>query len=45
MSVISSSLQIAGAIAITVGAVLLSVPAGIIVGGAFAIVIGLALGR
>lgn len=41
----STILQIVGALAITVGAGLVSVPAGLIVGGVFAIVIGIALGR
>jgi hypothetical protein len=45
MSVISTTLQVAGAVAVTVGVGLLSIPIGIIVGGVFAIVIGLALGR
>jgi hypothetical protein len=43
--VISSSLQVAGAVAITLGAILVSVPIGIIVGGVFLVLIGLALGR
>ncbi len=42
---ISSSLQVAGAVAITLGAILVSVPIGIIVGGVFLVLIGLALGR
>jgi len=41
----STSLQIAGAVAITVGAILLSVPAGLIVGGVLLVVIGIAIGR
>ena len=41
----STTLQIAGAVAITVGAGLVSIPAGLIVGGVFAIVIGIAIGR
>lgn len=41
----STTLQIAGAVAITVGASLVSIPAGLIVGGVFAIVIGIAIGR
>lgn len=42
---ISSTLQIVGAAAITVGALLVSIPAGIIVGGVFVLMIGLAVGR
>jgi hypothetical protein len=41
----SASLQIIGALAITVGAMLISVPAGIIVGGVLAVIIGIAIGR
>lgn len=41
----STSLQIAGAVAITVGAILLSVPVGLIVGGVLLVVIGIAIGR
>jgi len=41
----ASAVQITGAIAITAGAALLSIPAGLIVGGAFAILIGFALGK
>jgi hypothetical protein len=41
----STTLQIIGAVAVTVGAGLLSIPAGLIVGGVFAIFIGIALGR
>lgn len=41
----STTLQLTGSAAITIGAFLLSVPAGLIVGGCFAILIGLALGR
>lgn len=41
----SSVLQIAGAVAVTVGVCLLSVPAGVIVGGAFLLLIGFALGK
>lgn len=39
----SSIIQVAGAIAITVGAFLIAIPAGLIVGGIFAILIGLAV--
>jgi hypothetical protein len=41
----SNILQITGAVAITAGAVLISLPVGLIVGGAFMVLIGLALGR
>jgi hypothetical protein len=41
----SLTLQIAGVLAITVGALLVSVPVGLIVGGVFLTVIGIALGR
>jgi hypothetical protein len=41
----SNILQIAGAVAITAGAVLISLPVGLIVGGIFFVLIGLALGR
>jgi hypothetical protein len=41
----SNILQIAGAVAITAGAVLISLPVGLIVGGIFMVLIGLALGR
>lgn len=41
----STVLQVAGAVAVTVGVALLSIPVGIIIGGAFMILIGLALGR
>jgi hypothetical protein len=41
----SSVLQITGAVAITAGAVLVSLPVGLIVGGVFMVLIGLALGR
>ena len=41
----SNILQIAGAVAITAGAVLISLPVGLIVGGIFIVLIGLALGR
>jgi hypothetical protein len=38
-------LQVAGMVAITAGAVLLSVPAGLVVGGFFLLVTGFALGK
>ena len=38
-------LQVAGMTAVTVGAVLLSVPVGLIVGGVFLLVVGFALGK
>jgi hypothetical protein len=41
----SNILQIFGAAAITAGAILISLPVGLIVGGAFLVLIGLALGR
>jgi hypothetical protein len=41
----TTALQIAGAALITAGAALLSIPAGLIVGGSFAILIGIALRR
>lgn len=41
----STVLQLAGAVAVTVGVALLSIPVGVIIGGAFMILIGLALGR
>lgn len=41
----STTLQIAGAVAITAGSVLISVPAGLIVGGIFLVLIGVAIGR
>lgn len=41
----SASLQIAGALAVTAGAGLISLPAGLIVGGIFAIFVGIAIGR
>jgi hypothetical protein len=40
-----TTLQIIGAVSITVGAGLLSIPAGLIVGGIFAILVGIGLGR
>lgn len=42
---VSTILQIAGAAVATVGIGLVYLPAGVIVGGAFLIVIGFALGR
>lgn len=41
----STTLQIVGVVAITVGATLLSIPLGLIVGGAFTLVIGFAMGK
>jgi hypothetical protein len=41
----STALQLLGTAAIVAGAALISIPAGIIVGGILLIVIGLALGR
>jgi len=41
----SAIIQITGAVAITAGATLISLPAGLITGGIFAIIIGIALGR
>jgi hypothetical protein len=41
----STILQIVGAVAITAGAALISVPAGLIVGGVFAILVGLGLAK
>jgi hypothetical protein len=38
-------LQVAGMVGITAGALLLSVPAGLIVGGLFVLVVGFALGK
>jgi len=38
-------LQIVGMVAVTAGALLFSVPAGLIVGGVFLLVTGFALGR
>lgn len=40
----ASTLQVGGAIAITLGTSLIFLPAGIIVGGAFLLVIGYAMG-
>lgn len=41
----STALQLLGTAAIVAGAALISIPAGVIVGGILLIVIGLALGR
>jgi hypothetical protein len=41
----STALQLLGTAAIVAGAALISIPAGVIVGGVLLIVIGLALGR
>jgi len=38
-------LQVVGMVAITAGAVLLSIPAGLVVGGLFLLVTGFALGK
>jgi hypothetical protein len=38
-------LQVTGMTAITVGALLFSVPAGLVVGGVFLLVVGFALGK
>jgi len=38
-------MQIAGVVAVTAGVCLLSIPAGVIVGGAFLILVGFALGK
>jgi hypothetical protein len=38
-------LQVVGMLAITAGALLLSVPAGVIIGGVFLLVTGFALGK
>jgi hypothetical protein len=38
-------LQVAGVIAITAGALLISIPVGLIVGGVFLTVIGFAMGK
>ena len=45
MNMMSTVLQVSGAVAVTVGVALLSIPVGVIIGGAFMILIGLALGR
>lgn len=41
----STTLQLVGVAAITTGVVMISVPIGILVGGAFLVLIGLAVGR
>lgn len=41
----SNILQVSGAVAITAGAVLFSLPVGLMVGGVFMVLLGLALGR
>jgi hypothetical protein len=41
----STVLQVAGMVAITAGALLMSVSAGLIVGGVFLLVVGFALGQ
>lgn len=41
----ATAMQVAGVVAITAGAVLLSVPVGLLVGGVFLLVIGFALGK
>jgi len=41
----STTFQIAGVVAITIGIAVISVPVGIIVGGVFMTVVGIALGR
>jgi hypothetical protein len=38
-------LQVAGMAAVTAGALVLSIPAGLIVGGVFLLVVGFALGK
>ncbi len=45
VEVMRTSLQVAGAVAITVGASMVAIPVGLIVGGMLAILIGVALGR
>lgn len=42
---LATILQVAGASAITVGVALMFIPAGLIIGGAFAILFGLAIER
>ena len=39
----ASIVQILGIVAVTIGAALISIPAGLIVGGVFAIIVGYAL--
>lgn len=41
----STVLQVAGMCAITVGALMFSIPVGLVVGGVFVLVVGLALGK
>jgi hypothetical protein len=41
----ATGLQVAGMVAVTAGALVLSVPAGLIVGGVFLLIAGLALGK
>jgi hypothetical protein len=41
----ATGLQVAGMVGVTAGALLLSVPAGLIVGGIFLLVAGFALGK
>jgi hypothetical protein len=41
----STTIQLVGALTITIGVALLSLPVGIIVGGAFLLLVGFALGR
>lgn len=41
----STILQVAGAVAITAGALMLAIPAGLIVGGILAILIGMAVSK
>jgi hypothetical protein len=41
----ATAIQVAGMAAITVGALLMSVPVGLIVGGVFLLVAGFALGK
>ena len=43
--VMATVLQVVGMLAITAGALLLSVPAGVIIGGVFLLVTGFALGK
>jgi len=41
----STTIQVAGMIAITAGAAMISITAGVIVGGVFLIITGIAVGR
>jgi hypothetical protein len=41
----ATAIQVAGMVAVTAGALVLSVPAGLIVGGVFLLIAGLALGK